>query len=150
MSDVSQVEADVSSSNHSVSRQFLWVSQWLWLIKLKKPIWFQSPAHQSKPLQQELWAQTSTDSINNGQPVSMYQYLGMKVAVWMPVWVQKSRLQEKLGHLWGSGEVSPTQPPVLFHCLARLACVLGACACDSTEGAPWAFKGELQAQEAGR
>lgn len=38
--------------------------------------------------------------------------------------VEKSRLQEKLGHHLDSGEVSPAQPPVLFHCLARLACVL--------------------------
>lgn len=37
--------------------------------------------------------------------------------------VEESRLQEKLGHHLGSGEVSPTQPPVLFHCLTRLACV---------------------------
>lgn len=41
--------------------------------------------------------------------------------------VEKIRLQEKLGHHWDSGEVSPTQPPVLFHCLARLACVFGDC-----------------------
>lgn len=63
--------------------------------------------------------------------------------------VEKSRLQEKLGHHLDSGEVSPAQPPVLFHCLARLACVL-VCVCNSTEGAPWAVWGKLQAQEAER
>lgn len=35
----------------------------------------------------------------------------------------KSRLKEKLGHHWGSGEVSTVWPPVLFHCLVRLVCV---------------------------
>lgn len=68
----------------------------------------------------------------------------------MCVAVEKSRLQEKLGHHGGSGEVSPALPPVLFHCLARLACVFVVCVCDSTEGAPWAVMGKLQAQEAER
>lgn len=39
----------------------------------------------------------------------------------------KSRLKEKLGHHWGSGEVSTVWPPVLFYCLVRLVRV-----CDST------------------
>lgn len=50
--------------------------------------------------------------------------------------VDKSRLQEKLGHHLGSGEVSAVWPPVLFLCLVRL--VLCVCVhvcvhvCDST------------------
>lgn len=59
--------------------------------------------------------------------VSKDQCLWIKVAVWECVLMEKSRLQEKLGHHWDSGEVSSAQPPVLFHCLARLACVFGMC-----------------------
>jgi len=67
---------------------------------------------------------------------------------------EESRLQEKLGHHGDSGEVSPAQPPVLFRCPARLACVFVVCACEcvssSTEVAPWAVKGKLQVQESER
>lgn len=44
----------------------------------------------------------------------------------------KSRLKEKLGHHWGSGEVSTVWPPVLFYCLVRHMCVCAsasACVC---------------------
>lgn len=70
--------------------------------------------------------------------------------------VDKSRLQEKLGHHWGSGEVSAVWPSVLFHCLVRLVlcvCVfvcMCACMCVIQQAATWAAMGKLKAQEVER